>query len=378
LSDIHFEIINSITEVTESAWNAISGIDNPFTRYEFFHALEMSGATTESSGWQPQHVLIKQDDKLIGILPCFLKYHSYGEYVFDWAWADAYQRYNMRYYPKLLSAVPFTPSVGPRLLLKSSVSEQDIANLLLEWLINYAGRSHISSWHLLFPDANTSSLLHNSTLIERRGCQFHWFNQGYEHFDDFLAKMSSRKRKNLRKERAKVQEQGIDFQFYTGQEMTDDILESFYQFYQATYYKKGRPPYLNIAFFKQLAQSMGNHFFLCMPSNQGQFVAGASFFKDNTTLYGRHWGCLKEYDLLHFECCYYQGIEYCIQHHLQRFDAGAQGEHKIQRGFEPVHTVSYHWITHEGFRYAIQEAVEEENKQVASYMETARHYLPFK
>jgi predicted N-acyltransferase len=384
MTDLSIDILTSLNNIPADDWNRISGTSNPFIRYAFLHSLEASASTNKHNGWTPHHILIRQKAELIGVIPGYLKSHSYGEYVFDWSWAEAYQRYQLNYYPKLLTAIPFTPSIGPRLLLRPEFEQCDIITEILKLLIAYLKESNIPSWHLLFPDkpayqtllqANTEA---GSNLIIRHGCQFHWQNNHYLHFDNFLADLNSRKRKNIRKEREKVNKQGIEFQILEGKDINQSVLDIYYPFYQATYLKRGQSPYLHKAFFQQVCEKMPEQIILCMAKKDGDFVAGAWFFKSENTLYGRNWGCLEEYKNLHFECCYYQGIEYCINQGLAFFDAGAQGEHKIQRGFRPMKTHSFHWIAHEGFQPAISAAVKEENTHIEHYIRDANEHLPFK
>jgi len=384
MTDISISILTSLDDIPAEEWNKLSGAHKPFTRYEFLHALEASACTTQAEGWIPNHILLRAKERVIGIIPGYLKTHSYGEYVFDWSWAEAYQRYQMRYYPKLLSAIPFTPSVGSRLFLDPKYQSPEKTSEILRQVIAYLEQSNIPSWHLLFPENTSYELLKQanintqSQLIERTGCQFHWQNNAYPDFDNFLAHLNSRKRKSIRKEREKVAQMNITFQVFEGAEISQSILEIYYPFYQATYFKRGQQPYLNRAFFEQICKTMPENVMLCMAKKGDQFVAGAWFFKDDDTLYGRNWGCLEEYKNLHFECCYYQGIEYCIKQGLENFDAGAQGEHKLQRGFRPLKTHSFHWIAHEGFSDAISTAIKEEHQHIDQYIEDAIRHLPFK
>ncbi|MDI9244790.1 GNAT family N-acetyltransferase [Marinobacter sp. CHS3-4] len=368
----------SITDIGQEQWEALAGRGNPFLRFEFFEALEDTGCTTPETGWQPQHLVIKSGDSIVGVAPGYLKSHSMGEYVFDFAWAEAFQRYGIHYYPKLLIAVPFTPSRGPRLLITPEVRNKlapgdipDLLNDLIEEL-------NVQSWHLLFPDEADQALLSQDSELHRIGCQFHWQNRDYQNFDDFLGELTSRKRKAIRKERKQVVEQGITFVRYHGRDISDSVLSTFYIFYQATYLKRGQRPYLNKAFFEQLRERLPEHLSLIMAVQDGRMIAGALFMSGENTLYGRYWGCLDEYNFLHFETCYYQGIELAIERGLSRFDAGAQGEHKLIRGFEPAITHSWHGIAHPGFREAIEAFTQDEAKQVQNYFDEAYSVLPFK
>ncbi|WP_250656269.1 GNAT family N-acetyltransferase [Alkalimarinus coralli] len=390
MPDLNIQFETSLLDIPSDEWNRLNSADNPFLKYEFLAALETSKSVAPKTGWQPNHLAIRDNDKLIAAIPSYIKQHSYGEYVFDWSWADAYNQYGLHYYPKLLSAIPFTPSVGPRLLANNLDLDNGLSRRIFEAVKNHASKMGLSSWHLLFPDHASLEALSHPELMLRKGCQFQWCNRYgetqsaktgalmYDSFEQFLDQMTSRKRKNIRKERQQVKDQGIRFIQFEGHEITPQALEKFYLFYHATYLKRGQQGYLNQAFFQQITRSMPDNLLLVMAEKAGEYVAAALFLKDDQTLYGRYWGCMEEYKQLHFETCYYQGIDYCIKHKLERFDAGAQGEHKIQRGFKPVPTYSLHWIGHSGFRAAIQDFIKREAVQVDHYMDDAFRYLPFK
>jgi len=373
--------LRSIAEIAPAAWNALTGSDYPFLRHEFLLALEYSGCVRAKTGWQPLHVLVEapvEPHQLLACMPLYAKTNSMGEYVFDWGWADAYAKHGLDYYPKLLTAIPFTPCTGPRL---SCAPGLDLATLLPPLLVEIkalAQRLQASSWHLLFPQNDLRDSLSAQGLLQRTGCQYHWFNADYRDFDHFLASFSSRKRKNLRKEREKVSAAGIDFETLRGTQITSSHWQRFYQFYQSTYLVRGRAPYLNEDFFLQLGETMPEHLLLVLARRDGQYIAGALFFTGGDTLYGRYWGCTEEYQFLHFETCYYQGIEWCIQHGIKRFDSGAQGEHKIQRGFKPVRTSSCHWVRHPDFALAIARFLQEEEQYIGEYVNRAAEFLPFR
>lgn len=376
--------IDSIERVEPAYWNAVAGTDYPFTRFEFLHALEVSKATDRESGWQPQHALVYSDDgqQLIAVMPLYLKYHSYGEYVFDWSWADAYQRHGFAYYPKMLSAIPFTPATGPRLCVKEGQDAQAVRAALSEALLGHAKTIDASSIHILFPPTEDKDQFQQLGFKPRRGSQYHWFNQGFASFDDFLDTFSSRKRKNLKKERRKVEEQNLQLEVIEGPDISPEIWQRFYYFYQLTYAKRsGHGGYLNQEFFELIANTMAEHIVLVLAydnNKDGEAIAGAINFRDSNTLYGRYWGCMVEYEFLHFEACYYQGIEYCIANNLQRFDPGAQGEHKIQRGFTPIETWSNHWIADTAFSAAIDDFIDQDNQSMKGYIAQASEMLPFK
>jgi predicted N-acyltransferase len=378
LADLTLETCASITAIPQEDWQRLAGFTNPFLRYEFFQALEASACTSVASGWTPSHLVFRMAGTIVGIAPAFLKSHSMGEYVFDWAWADAYQRHDLDYYPKLLIAVPFTPSAGSRLLLDPELRDRLQPEQLHDLLDTLTGKLGAHSWHLLFPDSEDQKLLHHDRELHRIGCQFHWHNHGYQNFEDFLAVLNSRKRKSIRKERRQVAEQGIAFSRFHGRDIPDHVLSAFYVFYQATYLKRGQRPYLNKRFFELLLEQLPEHVHLIMAAREGDMIAGALFLAGENTLYGRYWGCLDEYNHLHFETCYYQGIELAMDLDLQHIDAGAQGEHKLVRGFEPVITHSWHGILHSGFREAIKNFTIEEAGHVLGYFNDAKSALPFR
>jgi len=371
---MQLEFIQTIERESQDDWNSLWKNSYPFTRYEFLNALEKSGSTTEQSGWQPYHLIGKDSGRLVFAMPMYLKTHSYGEYVFDWSWADAYARTGLDYYPKLLNAIPFTPATGPRW----GVAEEIDLNFdeVLGFICEHAHENQISSFHSLFPDAQCKQTIHTK-LSQRQGCQFHWFNDSYANFDDYLSHFSSRKRKNIRKERSKTSEFTITIE--SAENRSKEDWHWFYQLYHRTYLKRsGRPGYLSEAFFTQLAETMPEQLLLAIAEHKGQNIAGAVYFRDDHCLYGRYWGTMMDIDALHFETCYYRGIDYAIAHNLQRFDPGAQGEHKIQRGFQPVTTCSYHWLAHPEFDAAIKRFCSEEAGHNQSYVNDARSYLPFK
>ncbi len=375
--EIHF--LTSLQEISAQRWNALAGTDYPFLRHEFLDLLEQSGCCDRASGWQPCHATLYRGDQLIALMPLYLKSHSYGEYVFDWSWADAWQRSGLNYYPKLVTAAPFTPATGPRLCLAPGEDKAAVYAWLLQAIRQFAQENGISSWHVLFPSIEDGELLQGMGTSLRIASQFHWFNEGYACFDDFLASFNSRKRKSLKRERRRVQEQGIELRVLEGEAISAVDWERFYQFYQMTYAKRsGHGGYLNRAFFLGLADAIPTHCVMVLAYQKDRAVAGALYFRSSDTLFGRYWGCEQELDCLHFEACYYQGIEYCIRHELQRFDPGAQGEHKIQRGFTPIKTCSNHWIADERLRAAIEDFTEREQPQIESYIDSASDYLPFR
>lgn len=384
INDLDLEFVDSIASIGEQQWNALTGIENPFSRYEFLWALEKTRCTTKETGWSPHHVAVycgEEGDKnrsLVAVMPLYRKTNSYGEYVFDWSWASAYQDHGLEYYPKFVSAIPFTPSHGTRLFTDASVDRQELAKLIFEKLKEKTEAIGASSWHILFPTEEENQLFEKIGIPARTGCQFHWFNRDYSSFDDFLATLNSRKRKNIRKERQKVAERGTIFRTLAGPDISPEHWDTFYQFYQSTYMMRGMQGYLSQEFFAEIGSEMPEQLFMIVALDEEKVIAAALFFKNSEKVFGRYWGSARDYQFLHFETCYYQGQEYCIQHKLKSFDSGAQGEHKIQRGFEPIITYSNHWIANEGFARAINNFLDEERPHIERYQEQASSLLPFK
>jgi len=375
--------LKSLSEISSNQWNRLLDSEYPFLRYEFLATLESSGSASEKSGWSPRHCLVfdKQGDEemLIAAMPLYEKSHSYGEYVFDHDWANAYQQHGLNYFPKWITAIPFTPCEGYRLLVKEGIDRTVIYRKVIDFLKNKADKENISSWHCLFPPKQEiKSLKNEEGLIIREGVQFRWTNQGYSNFEDYLSTFNAKKRKNVRRERRWVTDQNIELINVAGSAITEEQWQAFYLFYKMTYLKRGMHPYLDLSFFHQLAQTMPDQLLLIMAVKDKTYVGAALSLIGGDTLYGRYWGCLDEYHSLHFEACYYQGLEYCIENKLQRFDSGAQGEHKISRGFEPVTTYSAHWIKDPQFAAAIDRYVKQEAQAMAAYKNNAAKLLPFK
>ena len=370
--------INSITEVDEVSWNRLADPAYPFLQHEFLLALEQSSSVSEQTGWSPQHLLVMDGAELLAFMPLYLKKHSRGEYVFDQQWAQAYQQTGRNYYPKWLTAIPFTPCQGPRLAVKETIDPLEVMQLLLSFIKEKSEQQSVSSWHCLFPVVLQMDQFRSMTLGIREGVQFHWFNKGYRSFDDFLQTLNSSKRKMIRRERRKVTEQNITLLQIPGRQVTEAQWQVFYQFYTMTYLKNGMQPYLNPAFFLTCAEKMGDRLLLVMAVKDQQYIGAALSFIGTDSLFGRYWGCYEEYNFLHFEACYYQGLDYCIANGLQRFDSGAQGEHKIARGFEPITTYSAHWIKDPQIAKAIELFLVREQKAIEFYKQDAAAYLPFK
>lgn len=370
--------LDSIHDIPAAQWNALAGTDYPFLRHEFLSALEDSGSTSAATGWTPHHFLLQAGDTLQALLPLYIKHNSFGEYVFDWSWADAYHQYGLNYYPKLLSAIPFTPAQGPRFCVLDETRRHTLLQLSSKALQAECEVLGASGWHLLFPSQADSDVLDDLGIRQRKGCQYHWFNRDYADFDALLASFASRKRKNIRKERQRVADSGIQFRVLGGEDISERNWRDFYRFYEHTYLIRGRPPYLNKDFFLLLGERMPEQLVLVLAEAAGHVIAAALSFRGGQSLYGRYWGSDADYQFLHFETCYYQGIDYCIRHGLQHFDSGAQGEHKIQRGFEPVASWSNHWLSHADFQDAIDRFLSEESRHIDHYIRHASEFLPFR
>jgi predicted N-acyltransferase len=365
----------SLSAIDAAQWDALLPEPQPFLRHGFLSALEDSGSLGERSGWAPEHVLLIEKGQLVAALPSYRKWHSYGEYVFDHGWADACERAGIDYYPKLLSAVPFSPVSGPRLLVRTP---QDGIELLRS-IPGYLEAEGLSGAHVNFTDPALDELMADEEgWMERLGCQYHWHNRGYRDFADFLDALSSRKRKQMRKEREQVRAQGIEFEWREGGQVSEAEWDFVYACYANTYYVRGRSPYLTRDFFSLLAERMPEAIRVVLATHERRPVAMAFSLLGGDSFYGRYWGCLAEYDRLHFETCFYQGMDYAIAHGIQRFDAGAQGEHKLIRGFEPVITRSWHYLRHPGLRAAVENFLQEERVGVMGYAEQAREALPYR
>ncbi len=369
--------IGSMTEVNADCWNNLVQNKDPFLRHEFLLALEQSGSVTAETGWLPQHLLVFSENQIIATMPLYLKNHSRGEYVFDQQWASAYYQSGLEYYPKWVNSIPFTPCQGQRILIKSDVDKNQVTQLCLDSIKKISTEKEISSLHCLFPKFNETETLQQQLQI-RVGIQFQWFNKHYQDFDEFLQTFTSRQRKKIKKERRQVKEQGIKLERLEGSQITEQQWLIFFKFYEMTYLKRGQAAYLTIDFFKQIAVTMPEQILLVLASKNQIYVGAALSFIGENTLYGRYWGCYEEYNNLHFETCYYQGLEYCIENQLMLFDSGAQGEHKISRGFEPITTYSAHWILNEHFSKLIADFLEREQVIIQHYKNECCNRLPFK
>jgi predicted N-acyltransferase len=369
------QIVDSLSAVAAAHWDALVTDDQPFLRHAFLSSLEDSGSLGSRSGWRAEHVVHYENGQLVAALPAYRKWHSYGEYVFDHAWADACRRAGIAYYPKLLVAVPFSPVSGARVL--AATPERGMQ--MLEGLPGYLHSEGLSSAHVNFTDPAADALLEGQPgWLQRIGCQFHWHNRGYRDFQDFLDALSSRKRKQMRKEREQVAGQGIEFEWLGGQQMSEALWDFVYACYSNTYEVRGQAPYLTREFFSLLGERMPESIRVVLARQGARPVAMAFSLVGGDSFYGRYWGCLAEFDRLHFETCFYQGMDYAIAQGLRRFDAGAQGEHKLIRGFEPQITRSWHYLTHPCLKDAVSDFLEQERVGVLAYVEEARAALPYR
>jgi predicted N-acyltransferase len=355
--------ISSMGQIQPAAWNELAG-SQPMLQHAFLYALESSGCVVLRTGWQPHHLTLWRQNKLVGAMPLYLKSHSYGEYVFDWSWADAHGQLGLPYYPKLLCAIPFTPVPGLRLLADTPHDRLS----LVEHVLAFARETDLSSFHCLFPDENGDAAFKESGLMQRRGYQFHWTNPGYAQFDDFLATLTHDKRKKIRQERRKVADTGIRFEHRTASEIREEDWGFFHRCYVHTYREHHSTPYLNLDFFHRLAEQLPNELLLIVAYLDNVPIASAFNLFDGERLYGRYWGALKFIPGLHFETCYYQGMEFCIDHQLRVFEGGAQGEHKLARGFLPVVTRSWHWLADRRIGQAVNDFLSREGRAVENYL----------
>ncbi len=371
MAEERIRVVESLAGVPAADWNALSQGD-PFTSHEFLSALIDTGCASSRTGWRPQIVLLEKSNQLAGAMPLFLKSHSYGEYVFDWAWADAYQRHGLEYYPKLLCAVPFTPVSGPRLLAANDAERNKLAAAALEM------SREVSSLHVLFPPTAEAGLLQGAGMLLRRTVQFHWQNQDYADFDDFLSRMTRHRRKVIRQERRRVHEAGVELRWLRGAQIEPSHWEFFERCYRRTYAAHRSSPYLNLEFFLQLGATLPGHCLMILAERAGRPVAATLNLIAEDKIFGRYWGAAEHIPLLHFECCYYQAIEYAIAHRLRFFEGGAQGEHKLFRGLLPVETHSAHWLAHPRFARAIEDYLERESAGITRYVDELNEHSPFR
>jgi hypothetical protein len=365
------KLLDTLAGVEPPAWNALAG-EHPFLRHEFLEALHQTGCACERTGWKPQYVTLWQAASLVGAMPLYLKSHSYGEYVFDWAWADAYHRHGLSYYPKLLGAIPFSPVIGPRLLARDGPTRA----LLLRAALRIAGE--VSSLHVLFPTEPEAREMEAAGMMLRRSVQFHWENQGYASFEEFLSHLASAKRKKIRQERRRVREAGVSLCRLTGTQIREEHWSFFNRCYNGTYRAHQSTPYLNLAFFRRLGETLPESVLMVLAERDGAPIASALNIFSPTTLYGRYWGSVAHVPMLHFEVCYYQALEFCIERGIKTFEGGAQGEHKLARGFMPIQTWSAHWLRHPEFADAVEKFLVREAEGIERYVDELNEHSPFR
>lgn len=344
-------------------WDALAG-PQPFLKHAFLHALETSGCVSAQTGWQPHHAGVWRDGRLAAAMPLYLKFHSFGEYVFDWSWAEAFEKAGGRYYPKLLCAIPFTPVPGPRVLGGMAKDQVTLFSHVLEW----AGTNGLSSFHCLFPEDSGTAELERAGLLSRQGYQFHWPNPGYRNFEDFLTTLTRDKRKKIRQERRKAHDAGCQFEIRTGRDIRESDWSFFHQCYRNTYHRHRSTPYLNLDFFLRVGETLNQHAAMVLGYHDGNPICSALNFHDGERLYGRYWGALEYAPGLHFETCYYQGMEFCIEQNLKAFEGGAQGEHKLARGFLPVVTRSWHWLADDHFSQVVEDFLLREGRAIEHHV----------
>jgi predicted N-acyltransferase len=378
---MHIVVHKQIADIDPAQWNSMLTSNNPFMRHEFLHGLEKCACVSPENGWQATHIAAYDDvslAQLIGVMPCYIKGHSYGEYIFDWNWADAHHRHGLNYYPKLSNAIPFTPASGERWLTKADGNSQKIGSELLQAALKLVEEEGLSSFHSLFIRSEDCLLLEQQGLSIRHSTQFHWLNQDYRDFEHFLSGMSSKKRKNIKRERRRIQESEIDYEWLTGEQLNQESADTMYRFYARTISQYGAQSYLNKAFYHYLIESFADQTLFLFAKYKEQVIAGGLYFKSNDTLFGRYWGALDNFHSVHFETCYYQAIDWCIRNGYQKFEAGAQGEHKLARGLEPSDTYSAHWIQDSQFRDAIDGFLKQEENHIDRYKEAMQQHSPYK
>lgn len=368
---------DSISSIAREDWDALAGDDYPFLRHAFLELAEHTGSVSPDAGWTPRHLTIHDSGRLRAAMPLYEKSHSWGEFVFDWAWAHAYEQAGLDYYPKLVSAIPFTPAPSTR-ILQAHHDDHEAVQILLSAAIKLASDTGCSSLHVLFPTTDEVSLFQDAGFLVRKDCQFHWHNRGYKIFDDFLATFTSAKRKKAKRDRRRVAENDIQFRRLRGADLDTEAWSTVYALIARTFMLRGSLPYFNQEFFEGLSTNLPDNILVISAEKDDMPVAAAVFYESDTTLYGRYWGSDGHFDALHFETCYYQGIEYCIETGKQLFEPGTQGEHKISRGFSPVETWSAHWLAHPEFADAIERYLDEEGRHIDRYIETVDAHTPYK
>lgn len=372
-----WRVIKDLGTIPPVKWQQLATANNPFLSHAFLYGLEKF-ACLKNQNWTPAHIIIENNNDLLGCLPLYIKVDSYGEFVFDWAWADAYHQAGRNYYPKLVSAIPFTPVAGARLLVNNDHNPEKIKQHLLDAALELMDANDFSSIHMLFPEETSMSVASNNAAMKRLTCQFHWLNADYRDFQDFTDSLTSKKRKKILKERRDVNNTGVQIERLNGHEITEAQWTAFYQFYSHTFYSKWGEPRLTLDFFKWIGRELAEQVLLIMAKKNNEYIAGAFAMSDDNTLYGRHWGCIEQVPYLHFELCYYQTIEHTINKRLKRLDAGVQGEHKLARGFHPIAMPSAHWVREQDFRNAIASYLKRETNMMQQHIAMLETHLPFK
>lgn len=375
--DYVIRVVDEVATLPASQWNALladGGPASPFMRHEYLAALQASGSATARTGWGAHFITLWRGEELHAACPLYAKSHSYGEYVFDWAWANAYEQHGLRYYPKALTAVPFTPVPGPRLLARDAPARKALVDAVLAW----CAKKKMSSFHLLFADDADVEACRAAGLMLRHTVQFHWMNAGYADFEAFLASLAQEKRKKIRQERRKVAEAGVTFRHAEGRQIASADWDFFYRCYERTYLEHGNAPYLTRDFFRAMADAMPENWLLFVAERGGKPIACSLIATADGVAYGRYWGALERVDCLHFEACYYQPLQWCIQHGYTRFEGGAQGEHKMARALMPVKTTSAHWLAHPAFADAVEQFLQREGRGMENYLEHLEARSPFR
>ncbi|MEL7310690.1 MAG: GNAT family N-acetyltransferase [Pseudomonadota bacterium] len=367
----------SLAEIPAAEWDSLVPRGNPHLRHRFLALAESSGSVSNETGWQPCHISIRQDERLIGALPLYQKAHSWGEFIFDWSWAQAYQRAGIRYYPKLISATPFTPATAPKFLVADDADESVRVNLL-QIALGFAQQHGFSSLHLQFLTESERQWCIDQDLLLRKDCQFHWFNREYQSFEQFVGTFSSKKRKNVNRERRRVREAGVSHRILVGAQITEEIMAEAWRLCSFTFLARGHEPYLSLGFFEQLRQAPNNPLVIVLAEHENTPVAAAILLHEDDVLLGRYWGSQSEFHSLHFETCYYQGIEFCIANNISRYEPGTQGEHKVARGFVPCETGSAHWLAEPAFADAITDYLAQEARGVDAYMDGVAAHVPYR
>lgn len=373
------EFHTTLENIDAAQWNTLAGCEQPFLRHEFLCALERHKCATARFGWYPRHLTVhNKGGELIGAMPMYMKTNSYGEFVFDWSWASAYQRLGREYYPKLIVAIPYTPITGTRLLTLPGSDNAHVESLMIDRAIAFARNNGMSGVHWLFTTSHDTRRLERHAMALRMGCQYHWHNDQYQDFDHFLESLVSRKRKKIKRERRRVVDQGIRLRIVHGDEADHPLWALVHRFYTDTFIRKAGIPTLSLGFFEEIGRTMGKQVVLVLAEHRGRIVACAINLRDSDCLYGRFWGCERGYHSLHFEACYYQGIDYCIARGLRRFEPGAQGEHKIARGFLPTRTWSAHWIADSGFEGILRDYCRREREMMERECDILMESSPYR